>query len=374
MVMNPAILLVDDEQSVCSALRRTFKKNKFRVFEANNGKQALDLLQNNSIDVVLSDQRMPGMTGTQLLSIVKNKYPNVGRIILSGQSDAKDLTDAINEANIYKFLPKPWNDQFLLETVHNAIPKDKLSNIRYISPSTLSIPTKMYQASASTIDIEKAYFKKQIDLEEAIKHNALELIEKPYNSTQELKLTYLNLAWPKFSRFKHEGIINIADQSGYLHDLFTWYLLNIITHVEENDYNGETVVIDLFSESFINNQSLKTLLQSLTSQKIDLIFRIPFSLLKVSHFTDFLSQIYQENHKLLLNLDKRVIDINELESTPIRYIEMNGKTTCTNNHLLTEKRFKMLRDAQNIAIKTILSREHVPSPSDYINSMGFDFF
>ncbi len=373
LVMNPAILLVDDEKSVCSALKRTFRNSKFNVFEANNGKQALDVLQKNTIDVVLSDQRMPGMSGTQLLTIVKNRYPSVGRIILSGQSDVNDLTDAINEANIYKFLPKPWNDQYLLETVNNAIPKKIPNRIA----RERSQPTPLFKNSqnkAITAEITDAFFKQQLDLEHAIKSNSLELREAIYKSKQEAELHYLTISWPKFSRFKHEGITNIAYQSGYLHDLFTWYLLNTINHLEENDYNAKAVVIDLFSESFIGNKSLKTLLQSLKSQKADLVFRIPFSFLKMNNFTEFLTQIYQENSNLLLNLDKRVIDINELELTPISYVEMSGKSTSIKNHLLTEKRLKMVNDAQNIAIKTILSREQGHLEHDYINSMGFDFF
>ena len=59
--VKPAILLVDDEQSICSALRRTFKQDNYQVYEANSGSQALEVLQNNVIDVVVSDQRMPGM-------------------------------------------------------------------------------------------------------------------------------------------------------------------------------------------------------------------------------------------------------------------------------------------------------------------------
>ena len=91
------ILLVDDEQSICSALRRTFKQNHYQVFEANSGNQALDVLQNNTIDVVVSDQRMPGMTGTELLMMLHTIKPALPGILASGLSteiDQKSLDDS----------------------------------------------------------------------------------------------------------------------------------------------------------------------------------------------------------------------------------------------------------------------------------------
>ena len=74
------------------------------------------------MDVVVSDQRMPYMNGTKLLSQVKQAYPNVGRIMLSGQSDYDDLCEAINEASIYRFLHKPWDEEQLVSAVKEVVP------------------------------------------------------------------------------------------------------------------------------------------------------------------------------------------------------------------------------------------------------------
>jgi DNA-binding NtrC family response regulator len=120
--MKPVILLVDDEESIRSALHRVFKSNNFQVVEAESGQAALDVLEHTAVDVIVSDQRMPGMSGTELLTKVKNTYPHIGRIMLSGQSDFDDLCDAINEANIYQFLPKPWQEDRLVEAVNEVIP------------------------------------------------------------------------------------------------------------------------------------------------------------------------------------------------------------------------------------------------------------
>ncbi|MGH1486776.1 MAG: response regulator [Cellvibrionaceae bacterium] len=367
--VKPAILLVDDEQSICSALRRTFKQNHYHVYEANSGNQALDVLQNNAIDVVVSDQRMPGMTGTELLSIVKSKYPQTGRIILSGHSDIHDLTAAINKANIHRFIPKPWNNLELLDTVNRAIPK-------HYSPESALIPlqpchtTKKKQSSIVAID--DAFAAKQIDLEKSIKNDVLELTEHSYQK-EDARLRYLNIMWPIFSRFEHAGIINIAKQSGYTNDLFTWYLLKVIEYID-NQTDGAPPVIDLFMESFDRQPSLKKLIQSIIQKKPDIIFRISFDALKKDSLTDLLVEIYRGNSTLLLNLGKRVIDINDLKSTPIRYIEMDGKQISLNNHLLTEKRLKMLRDTENNSIKTILTGVKQKHQHDYAKTMGFDYY
>jgi response regulator RpfG family c-di-GMP phosphodiesterase len=126
--MQPVVLLVDDDQSIRSALRRVFRKNNFNVIEADGGHAALNLLENEMVDVIVSDQRMPGMTGTELLSKVKESFPHVGRIMLSGQSDFDDLCDAINEASVYRFLSKPWDEKQLINVVNDVVPSNVLAS------------------------------------------------------------------------------------------------------------------------------------------------------------------------------------------------------------------------------------------------------
>jgi CheY-like chemotaxis protein/EAL domain-containing protein (putative c-di-GMP-specific phosphodiesterase class I) len=365
---KPSILLVDDEKFICSALHRTFKQHNYQVFEASSGSQALDILKNNPIDVVLSDQRMPEMTGTELLSIVKDYYPRTGRIILSGHSDMNDMADAINKANIHRFIPKPWKDDDLLQTVKRTMPKHKTPGL-----PTLPLQAKL-PGHKNIATIEDAFVSKQIDLEQAIKNDELSLKQHDYaRSPVNQQMSFLNINWPKFLRFEHEGIINIAEQSGYSNDLFVWYLINSIEYIEsKNDDNK--LIIDLFTESCIRHPLLKKLIRKLIETKPDIIFRLPFESLRKEYITDLLMEIYRENSSLLLNIGKRVIDIDELQSTPVRYIEMDGRPISINNHLLTEKRIKMLRDAENSGIETILSGVEQQSQQDYAKTMGFDYY
>jgi len=371
--MNPAVLIVDDEQSICTALQRTFRKEQFDVFSANSGKEALELLDNNSIDVIVSDQRMPGMTGTELLSIVKDSHPDIGRIILSGHSDVHDLTDAINEACINQFLPKPWQDDHLISTVNRAIRK---SNLDIPASSHLRLNSAVepihFCPSHAISALNKTY---QINLEKDIKNDQLSLNQSHHqvHTKGAFALNTYQIQWPTFSNFGHDGIVNMASQSGYLNELFSWYLIKINESLNEDNNNMEYKIVDLFFDQFIHNALTKQLLTKIISSDSKLIFKIPFELLQKEELNDFLKDIYHSNHSLLLNIGKRVIDISGLESTPVNYVEMDSKASSLDNHLLTEKRLHMLNDAQNMGIKTILSKSHSKIQRNYANSMGFDY-
>ena len=107
------LLLVDDEPNILSALKRTLRKNSYTIFTAASGKEGLDLLAHYDIGVIISDQRMPQMTGVEFLRKVKVLYPKTVRIVLSGYTEIETVTSAINEGAIYKFLSKPWDDEQL---------------------------------------------------------------------------------------------------------------------------------------------------------------------------------------------------------------------------------------------------------------------
>jgi len=107
------ILCVDDEENILSALKRILRGENYIILTATSSIDGLKLLEENKVQLVISDQRMPGMSGTEFLATVKDLYPDVVRIILSGYTDVDVLTEAINRGHIYKLLLKPWNDQTL---------------------------------------------------------------------------------------------------------------------------------------------------------------------------------------------------------------------------------------------------------------------
>ncbi len=115
-----SLLAVDDEAFILSSLARLLRRSCFELRTAQSAEQAWELFQARPADIVLSDQRMPGTTGVQLLARVRDRSPDTVRIILSGYSDAQSITDAINEGAVYKFVAKPWDDALLLQTLHEA--------------------------------------------------------------------------------------------------------------------------------------------------------------------------------------------------------------------------------------------------------------
>jgi EAL domain-containing protein (putative c-di-GMP-specific phosphodiesterase class I)/CheY-like chemotaxis protein len=114
------LLVVDDEENVLNALRRLLRSEGYRVLTAGGGEEALELLGGNDVGVVVSDQRMPGMTGTELLRRVRIMHPATMRIILSGYSEVTTITDAINKGEIYKYVTKPWDNEELLALLREA--------------------------------------------------------------------------------------------------------------------------------------------------------------------------------------------------------------------------------------------------------------
>jgi diguanylate cyclase (GGDEF)-like protein/PAS domain S-box-containing protein len=114
------LLLVDDEDGILSSLKRLLRRENYNILTATSGEEALSLLALHPVGVILTDQRMSGMTGTELLARVRKLHPKAIRMVLSGYTGLESLTDAINRGEIYKFLTKPWDDQHLLEVIREA--------------------------------------------------------------------------------------------------------------------------------------------------------------------------------------------------------------------------------------------------------------
>lgn len=114
------LLLVDDEPNILSALKRLLRRDEYRILTAGSGHEGLEILEKNRVDVIISDQRMPIMTGVDFLRNAKKIYPDTVRIILSGYTELQYITDAINEGAIYKFLTKPWDDEQIRANIREA--------------------------------------------------------------------------------------------------------------------------------------------------------------------------------------------------------------------------------------------------------------
>jgi response regulator RpfG family c-di-GMP phosphodiesterase len=122
------LLLVDDEENIISSLRRLLRRDGYRILTATGGEAGLDVLAHEHVDVIVSDQRMPGMTGTEFLSRARQKWPDTIRIVLSGYTELASVTSAINEGSVYKFLTKPWDDEQLRHNIADAVRRKQLDD------------------------------------------------------------------------------------------------------------------------------------------------------------------------------------------------------------------------------------------------------
>ncbi|MEO1508963.1 MAG: response regulator [Cyanobacteria bacterium J06633_23] len=117
---KPRLLVVDDEPDNLALLYRTFRRD-YQVIKAESGRKALEVLADDGeVAVIISDQRMPEMTGTEFLSKTVPDFPDTVRIILTGFTDVEDLVQAINNGQVYRYITKPWEPSTLRQLVHQA--------------------------------------------------------------------------------------------------------------------------------------------------------------------------------------------------------------------------------------------------------------
>ena len=126
MSQSNTILLVDDSPSILKALQRTLRAEGYRTYTANSADEALKVLDGVEIDLIVTDENMPGTTGTKLLQIVRDRYPDIVRFMLTGATDIDVAKNAINKGEIRRFFTKPWDDFELQIAVRQALDQKHL--------------------------------------------------------------------------------------------------------------------------------------------------------------------------------------------------------------------------------------------------------
>lgn len=116
---KPPILLVDDEPEMLFSLKGLLRR-EFDLHTAESGKEAMEILGRQEIHVVMTDQRMPEMTGVELVRRVKCQYPEAIRIVFTGYADIKSVVDAINRGGLYRYITKPWDPDDLIDLLRQA--------------------------------------------------------------------------------------------------------------------------------------------------------------------------------------------------------------------------------------------------------------
>lgn len=161
------ILLVDDEVSITKSLQRLFRKDGFVMQSASSGEEGLALLQSlgKRVSLIISDQRMPGITGSQFLAKAKDIAPDATRFLLTGYSDMESVIDAINTGRIHRYLTKPWKDEDLRFQVFQALEQYEL----VLENRRLTVLTRKQN---------KALKELNTDLEKKVQERSKEILEK----------------------------------------------------------------------------------------------------------------------------------------------------------------------------------------------------
>ena len=154
------LLIVDDEEKIINALKRVLRKESFKCFFALSGKEALSIIDNNEIHVILSDLDMPGMDGMVLLKKIRKNHPDLIRLILSGRSDSQTVLTAVNDGNILRYIIKPWNDKELISILKQAfdlfsLKQEKKDLLKKIQEYNLTLEEKVAQKTDELVKIQK---------------------------------------------------------------------------------------------------------------------------------------------------------------------------------------------------------------------------
>ena len=148
---QPKILLVDDSPNILKALSRTFALEDWEIICAPSATEALTKLAHEEVDIVISDENMPGMTGTELLNKARELYPNVVRMMLTGATDIEVAKRAINEGAISRFFTKPWEDYELLIGVQQAL------RVKQLEGENKQLKASVQQQETLLAELESEY-------------------------------------------------------------------------------------------------------------------------------------------------------------------------------------------------------------------------
>lgn len=119
---KPSVLIVDDEPDVLFSLTGLLRRD-FQVFTAQSGAEAMKVMAEQDVHVIMTDQRMPKMTGTELMGRVRAEHPDAVRIIFTGYADTRAVVEAINSGELYRYISKPWDPDDLIKVLREAAQK-----------------------------------------------------------------------------------------------------------------------------------------------------------------------------------------------------------------------------------------------------------
>lgn len=190
------ILCVDDESSVLSSLKRLLRKASYHVLTADSGATALELMKTENVDLIISDMRMPGMSGAELFSQVALDYPEVTRLLLTGYSDMESTIAAVNMGKIHKYLQKPWNNDEILLIIEQELEYKQLAAENKILSQQIKIQND--ELINLNIELESRIQKRTLQIQQA-----LQKLEQKNNINKENNRSILKVFYNLLSMNEH---------------------------------------------------------------------------------------------------------------------------------------------------------------------------
>jgi len=252
------LLLVDDEPNIVSALKRLLRPDGYQILSACSGQQGLDVLASHEVDVIVSDQRMPGMLGADFLRAAKVRHPHTIRIMLSGYTELQSVTAAVNEGAIYKFLTKPWDDDQLRGHIGEAFALKEIADDN--ERLNLELRTANHELACANRKMEELLRQKQqqIALGESSLNVARELLQflplPIIGLDDEGMLAFVNAAADTL--FIGRGAILGGEAAIVLPELFAAGALRSGTHASTIDGRACQVLVHPMGSSSTSRGSL----------------------------------------------------------------------------------------------------------------------
>lgn len=195
--MTIRVLVVDDEPNVLAAFKRLLRKEEWHALTASSGAEALEILDSEPVDILISDSRMPQMSGTELLSIAQKRWPHCLRILLTGYPEMDSLIKSINQGNLYRFIQKPWDDDEVRMVLKQAARLAFAERER--SRLTKLLQTRNRKLRELNHQLEQSVAKRTNALRKAIqlRDKAYQKLQKSYMNSTEVFGALINQRLPK---------------------------------------------------------------------------------------------------------------------------------------------------------------------------------
>jgi adenylate cyclase len=185
---KPTLLLVDDEENILKAIRRTLRASNLNILMATSGKQGLEFLSQQPVNLIISDMRMPEMTGAEFLSQAAQLYPDIPRVLMTGYSDMESTVQAINQGQISNYLPKPWHDSILKSIIADCLQSTQLKlHNQYL---TQQLVDKKVELENININLEQTVADRTEDVIE--KSKKLEVVNQQLSDTHNSMVSLIS--------------------------------------------------------------------------------------------------------------------------------------------------------------------------------------